>query len=116
MLKARGIEFCVRLKEDWWLKVKDFTESNEIERIVTFSLPKKDRKKLADYPHMQDATITCRLVKIELETGEKEIFSGKTAQAVKQDFHAKILLMSLCAAYAHPIEEKVIAEYKADQI
>ena len=156
MLKARGIEFCVRLKENWWLKVKDFTESDDIERIVTFSLPKKDRKKLAEYPHMQDATITCRLVKIELETGEKEIlctsltdteqylheefdslyhyrwneeeaykllksrielenFSGKTAQAVKQDFHSKVFLMTLCAAYAHPIEDKVIEEYKADQ-
>jgi Transposase DDE domain len=156
ILKARCIEFCVRLKENWWLKVKDFTESDDIERIVTFSLPKKDRKKLAEYPHMQDATITCRLVKIELETGEKEIlctsltdteqylheefdslyhyrwneeeaykllksrielenFSGKTAQAVKQDFHSKVFLMTLCAAYAHPIEDKVIEEYKADQ-
>jgi hypothetical protein len=156
LLKAKGIEFCVRLKDDWWLKVKDFTESDEIERIVTFTLPKKDRKKLADYPLMQDATITCRLVKIELETGEKEIlctsltdmeryqykefdslyhfrwneeeaykllksrielenFSGKTAKAVKQDFHAKVFLMTLCAAYAHPIEEKVTEEYKADQ-
>jgi hypothetical protein len=156
LLKAKDIEFCVRLKDDWWLKVKDFTESDEIERIVTFTLPKKDRKKLADYPHMQDAAITCRLVKIELETGEKEIlctsltdteryqykefdslyhfrwneeeaykllksrielenFSGKTAKAVKQDFHAKVFLMTLCAAYAHPIEEKVTEEYKADQ-
>jgi hypothetical protein len=156
LLKAKGIEFCVRLKDDWWLKVKDFTESDEIERIVTFRLPKKDRKKLAGYPHMQDATITCRLVKIELETGEKEVlctsltdtekyqyrefdslyhyrwneeeaykllksrielenFSGKTAKAVKQDFHAKVFLMTLCAAYAHPIEERVIAEHKADQ-
>jgi hypothetical protein len=156
LLKAKGIEFCVRLKDDWWLKVKDFTESDEIERIVTFTLPKKDRKKLAGYPHMQDTTITCRLVKIVLETGEKEIlctsltdmekyqykefdslyhfrwneeeaykllksrielenFSGKTAKAVKQDFHAKVFLMTLCAAYAHPIEEKVTEEYKADQ-
>ena len=156
LLKAKGIEFCVRLKEDWWLKVKDFTESTEKERIVTFSLPKKDRKKLADFPHMQDATITCRLVKIELPDGEKEIlctslinpekyqyeefdklyhyrwneeeaykllksrvelenFSGKTARSVKQDFHAKVFLMSLCAAYAHPIEDKVVKEYKADQ-
>ena len=41
LLKAKGIEFCVRLKDNWWLKVKDFTESDEIERIVTFSLPKK---------------------------------------------------------------------------
>ena len=80
---------------------------------------------------MQDATITCRLIKIVLESGEKEIlctsltdtekyqykefdslyhyrwneegaykllksriemenFSGKTAKAVKQDFHAKV--------------------------
>jgi hypothetical protein len=156
MLKARNIEFCVRLKDNWWLKVKDFTESDEIERIVTFSLPKKDRKKLAEYPHMQDSTITCRLIKVVLETGEKEIlctsltdkekylheefeslyhyrwneeeaykllksrielenFSGKTAKAVKQDFHAKVFLMSLCSAYAHPIEEKVIEEYKADK-
>ena len=27
----------------------------------------------------------------------------------------KYFLMTLCAAYAHPIEEKVIKEYKADQ-
>ena len=156
MLKAKGIEFCVRLKEDWWLKVKDFTDSSETERVVSFTLPKKDWKKLDDYPQMQNQEITCRLVKIELPTGEKEIlctslldhqtfthndmeelyhsrwneeeaykllksrvevenFSGKTAQAVKQDFHAKVFLMTLCAAYAHPIEERVMAEYKADQ-
>jgi hypothetical protein len=156
LLKARGIEFCVRLKENWWLKVKDFTDSNEKERIVTFTLPKKDRKKLSGFPHMQDAEITCRLIKIELPTGEKEIlctslidtnkylhnefellyhyrwneeeaykllksrielenFSGKTANAIKQDFHAKVFLMTLCAAYAHPIEERVTEEYKADQ-
>lgn len=156
LLKAKGIEFCVRLKEDWWLKVKDFTESSEKERIVTFTLPKKDRAKLKDYPHMQDAEITCRLVKVELESGDKEIlctsltdcekypysdfeqlyhyrwneeeaykllkcrielenFSGKTAKAVRQDFHAKVFLMTLCAAYAHPIEERVIAEFKADK-
>jgi hypothetical protein len=156
LLKAKGIEFCVRLKEDWWLKVKDFTESTDKERIVTFALPKKDRKKLDGFPQMQDSTITCRLIKVELENGEKEIlctslvdtekypyedfeqlyhyrwneeeaykllksrvemedFSGKTAQSVKQDFHAKVFLMTLCAAYAHPIEDKVIKEYEADQ-
>jgi hypothetical protein len=118
-------------------------------------LPKKDRKKLDGYPQMQNSTIICRLIKVELESGETEIlctsltdtekysfkdfkelyhyrwneeeaykllksrvevedFSGKTARAVKQDFFAKVFLMTLCAAYAHPIEEKVIAEYKAD--
>ncbi len=156
LMKAKGIEFCVRLKEDWRLKVKDFTESSEKERIVTFTLPKKDRAKLKDFSHMLDAEITCRLIKVELENGEKEVlctsltdaetypyeefeqlyhyrwneeeaykllksrieleaFSGKTARAVKQDFHARVFLMTLCAAYAHPIEERVIKEYKADQ-
>jgi len=155
MLKARGIEFCVRLKDNWWLKVKEFAESDEKERIVTFSLPKKDRSKLAAYPHMQNTTITCRLIKVESEKGIKEIlctsltdaekylheefeslyhyrwneeeaykllksrieledFSSKTARGVKQDFHSKAFLMTLCAAYAHPIEERVTAEYKAD--
>ncbi|NJM15262.1 MAG: IS4 family transposase [Bacteroidales bacterium] len=156
LLKAKGIEFCVRLKDNWWLKVKDFTESNEQERLVTFTLPKKDYKKLAEYPDMQEATITCRLIKIVLPDGTIEVlctslvdsekysfeemkelyhyrwnveeaykllksrieiedFSGKTARAVRQDFHAKVLLMTLCAAYAFPIEQKVIAEYKADE-
>ncbi len=156
LLKAKSVQFCVRLKEDWWLQVKDFTESDEKERIVTFALPKKDLKKLADFPHMLDTTIICRLIKIELPDGNKEIlctslidsekylyeqfdklyhyrwneeeaykllksraelenFSGKTANAIKQDFHAKVFLMTLCAAYAHPIEDRVVEEYKADQ-
>jgi hypothetical protein len=156
LLKAKGIEFCVRLKEDWWLKVNDFTESTDKERTVTFALPKKDRNKLKDFPHMLGTEITCRLIKVELENGDKEVlctsltddktylysdfeqlyhyrwneeeaykllksrieledFSGKTAKAVKQDFHAKVFLMTLCAAYAHPIEGKVIAEYEADK-
>jgi hypothetical protein len=155
MLKAKGIEFCVRLKENWWLKVKSFAESSDKECVVSFKLPRKDRNKLSAFPEIQDTEIYCRLVKVELSTGEKEIlctslldtetykheefeslyhyrwneeeaykllksrielenFSGKTAKAVKQDFYAKVLLTTLCAAYAHPIEEKVIAEYKAD--
>jgi hypothetical protein len=156
LLQAKGIEFCVRMKEDWWLTVKDFNESQESERLVEFSLPQKDSEKLAAYPHMINTTIKCRLVKIKLEDGSHEIlctslvdsdkypiedigqlyhyrwneeeaykllksrievenFSGKTARAVKQDFFAKVFLMTLCAAFAHPIEEKVTHEYQADQ-
>lgn len=156
LLIAKGIEFCVRLKDDWWLAVKDFVASGEKERIVQFTLPKKDYKKLADYPQMQKTPITCRLIRVELDNGEVEVlctslvdsnqytydefgelyhlrwgeeeaykllksrveienFSGKTANAVKQDFYAKVFLMTLCAAYAHPIEEKVREEYKADE-
>jgi hypothetical protein len=156
LLKARGVEFCVRMKEDWWLHVRKFANSDQIDGQAVFTLPKKDRKMLADYPHFQETTITCRLIKVILDNGETEIlctslldtekypyeefcelyhyrrneeeaykllkcraevehFSGKTAISVKQDFHAKISLMSLCAAYAFPIEEKVRQEYKADE-
>lgn len=44
-----------------------------------------------------------------------EAFSGKTAIAVKQDIYAKIMMMSLCAALAFPIETKVIKEYDQGQ-
>jgi Transposase DDE domain len=155
LLKAKKIDFCVRLKDDWWVAVNEFNQSDEKERIVEFSLPKKDKEKLAQYPDFQNIKIKCRLVKVVLETGETEIlctsltdliefkhevfkelygfrwneeegykllksrieverFSGKTALSVWQDFHAKILLMTITAAFAHPIEEKVRAEFKAD--
>lgn len=156
LLQAKGIEFCVRLKGDWWLVVNDFLKSTDNERIVEFKLPKKDANKLSEYPDFIHKTIKCRLTKVVLDTVEVEIlcsslldtekysnndlqdlyhyrwnieesykllksrlelenFSGKTANAVKQDFYAKVFLMTLCAAYAHPIEEKVLAEFKADE-
>jgi hypothetical protein len=103
---------------------------------------------------MADAELICRLVKVELPTGETEVlctslinaeeyphqkfdwlyhlrwneeevynllkcrvkledFSGKTANAIKQDFFSKVFLLSLSAVYAHPVEEKVKEEYKA---
>jgi len=155
-LTAKGVHFCARMKEDWWLELKAFKKSGKNEDFVSFKLPAKDKNLLSDYPHYQEATIKCRLLKIVLETGETEIlctslietekypyedfselyhyrwneeeaykmlkcrvevenFSGKTAKAVRQDFYAKMFLLTLCAAYAHPIEEKVRAEYKADK-
>ena len=147
LLKARGIEFCIRMKVDWWLDVKRFTESDNSNEIIQLNLPKKDRGLLKDYPEMFDQPIMCRLVKVELPDGgvevlctsllddqkypvedmaelyhyrwceeegfklfksrmEVEYFSGKTAWAVKQDFFAKVFIMSLCANLAFPIEEK----------
>lgn len=156
LLLAKKLHFCVRMKDNWWLEVDKFNKSGKKEAIVAFTLPRKDRNLLKDYPGWQDKTIYCRLIKIELPCGESEIlctsltdmkkylyedfaelyhyrwneeesykllkcrveveeFSGKTAKAVKQDFYAKIFLMTLAAAYAFPIEEKVREEYKADE-
>lgn len=156
LLKAQGVEFCVRMKGSWWKVVRAFRESGDDEAIVSFTLPSKDKGKLSGYPGWADKELKCRLVKVELDTGEIEIlctslidmesypihqfkelyhfrwneeeaykllknrieledFSGKTAKAVKQDFHAKVFLLTLSAAYSHPIEERVREEYKADK-
>jgi hypothetical protein len=156
LLKARKIDFCVRMKEDWWLAVKDFKDSGKQESLVEFTLPKKDRELLEAYPKMHHQKITCRLVLIELDNGEKEVlctsltdsniythedikelyhfrwnieegyklfksrievedFSGKTAIAVKQDFYAKVYMMTMCAILAFPIEEKIKKEYEAEK-
>jgi len=156
LLMAKEVEFCVRMKDDWWTEVNEFVKSDAEEKVVEFSLPKKDYDKLSDYPLFRTGKIKCRLIKVELDTGETEVlctslldpvkyktegfgvlyhlrwnheeaykllkcraelenFSGKTSIAVQQDFHAKIFSMTLCAAYAHPIEEKVRTEFNAEQ-
>jgi len=155
-LITQGVDFCMRMKGSWWKEVRTFRESDQQEVLVEFELDKKGHKKMEGYQRAIPKKITCRLIKVVLDTGEIEIlctslidtekyahdqfgdlyhkrwneeeaykllknraeverFSGKTAKAVKQDFFAKIFLMSLMAAYAHPIEEKVRAEYKADE-
>lgn len=153
LLKAKGIDFCVRLKDEWWTEVIRLLAQKQDERIVKFKLPAKDKHRLEQYPEFQNKEIECRLIKVKLPDGEIEIlctslleqqkykmdefkqlyhfrwneeeaykllksrveledWSGKTAIAVEQDLQAKIFLMTLMASYAHPIEEKVRAEYQ----
>ena len=42
-----------------------------------------------------------------------EVFSGKTALSVRQDVAAKVFMMSMCALFSFPIEEKLRDESKA---
>src|SRR6202012_4285138 len=53
-----------------------------------------------------------KLFKCRLEI---ENFSGKTAIAVKQDFYAKVYMMSMCASLAFPIEEQVKREHEEEK-
>ena len=54
---------------------------------------------------------TYKMLKCRVEV---EDFTGKTSRAVQQDFYAKIFMMNLCAMFVHPIDEKVIKEFKAN--
>ena len=73
LLKAKGIEFCVRLKDDWWKQVNQFLKEAEMEKVVSFELPKKDREKLKEYPEYQNSRVLVRLIKVKLPNGEIEI-------------------------------------------
>ena len=70
LLTAMGIDFCIRMKKDWWKVVNEFLKSDLSETIVEFSLPKKDFDKLSNFPEIQNEIIKCRLVKVVLDTGE----------------------------------------------
>jgi len=154
-LQQRGIHYCVRMREDWWLEVRRMIAAGEKDKIVTFRLPDKDKALLKQYNTTNDK-IKCRFVVVDLPDGgtevlctsvlDKEIlpyecfatlyhyrwnieegyklykcriqleaFSGKTANAVKQDFFAKIFMMTTTAVLAFPIEEKIKQEQQESQ-
>lgn len=77
--------------------------------IDTDKYPHKEFKELYHLRWNHEEAYKLLKSRIDLED-----FSGKTANAVKQDFHAKIFLLSLTAAYAHPVEERVREEFRAD--
>lgn len=73
MLKKEKVDFCVRMKENWWLKVKEFSESGRKEQIVQFNLPKKDLNLFEGDEEFIKKPVRCRLISVTLENGEKEI-------------------------------------------
>jgi len=90
-------------------------ENGEIEILCTNLLdtqkyPYREFKEL--YHLRWDEEEAYKLLKSRIEL---ENFTGKTARAVKQDFQAKVLLMTLTAAFAFPVAERVKEEFKADQ-
>ena len=89
LLLAKKLHFCVRMKDDWWLEVDKFKKSGMKEQIVTFFLPKEDRKILKDYPHWHDKEIKCRLIRIELPSGESELLCSSLTDMEKYLYDRK---------------------------
>jgi hypothetical protein len=149
-LKMKGIDYCIRMRDDWWLAVRNMLNNGEKDKEVTFTLPANQSDLLSQY-NTNDREIKCRLVVIELPDGSPEVlctsvldnqklpyesfgelynyrwnieegyklykcrlqfesFSGKTATAVKQDFYAKIFMMTTMAVLAFPLEERLKRE------
>lgn len=53
--------------------------------------------------------------KLFKECVQLEVFSGKTALAVMQDFFAKLFMLNVCAMMSFPIEQKVREESKKNK-
>ena len=70
-LQARGIHFCIRLTDDWWLEARKLCKGDE-DREVVFQLSKDKKELRKQYP---DASIDvrCRLVSVTLSDGSKEV-------------------------------------------
>ncbi len=64
------------------------------------------------YHHRWVAEEAYKMLKCRVEL---EVFSGKTAQAVKQDFYAKIFMMVMCATLSFPIAEQIKKEQDANK-
>jgi hypothetical protein len=70
-LHQKGVDLCMRMRSHW-NEVTDFCKSNEQSRIVRFSLPRKDKQLQKSYGSNLPF-VECRLVAIQLESGEKEV-------------------------------------------
>ena len=144
-LQKRGVQFCFRMKNNWWKVVESFYNSGKESDVITLELPAKDKDEAAKW-EITETKLKCRLTRIELEGGQTEIlltslvneeifsvadtkeiygmrwpiedsyktfkhkvcienFSGKSQQAVLQDFYVKIFIMNLTAVAVRPINE-----------
>jgi len=86
LLRYMGVYFCARMKEDWWLTVKEFAESGEKDRIVEFNLPKKDRELFGEHLEMINDPVTCRLICVTLPGGQKEILCTSLTDTEKYEY------------------------------
>jgi len=149
--QSRGVDFCFRIQTSGRGKyITDFLESGEREAVVEIKATNESKSKCRELG-LGTKPIKCRLVRIELSSGETEVlvtslldtetypygcfkalyhlrwpveedykllkcriglgnFSGKSALAVYQDFHAKIFSANLTSILAfdagREIEEK----------
>jgi hypothetical protein len=71
-LEKLGVQFCFRMKKNWWKVVESFYNSGKDSSVITLELPKNDQAKAATLG-ITKTKLRCRLTRIELEGGETEI-------------------------------------------
>lgn len=81
-LQAQGIDYCIRMRDDWWLEVRSMLAAGQTDKPVTFKLPAKDKELLDQYNTSNDE-IKCRLIVVELPDGKSEVLCTSVVDKAK---------------------------------
>lgn len=142
-LEQSAIKFIIRLTENWWLEARKMIDEGIADQEVTYMTKKgkvlRCRLILITHSDGKQAVVATNLFDKEkfpaecfrdlyhlrwnIEEGYKlfktrahlEAFSGKTALSVRQDFFAKVFMMTFAAIMSFPIEERIRKEFKQPQ-
>lgn len=71
LMQQQGIEFLFRCKHTFSNQIKSFYESGELQAVL--EIKAKQNKSLKELPYTPEDTITVRMLRIELPSGEIEI-------------------------------------------
>lgn len=71
-LNMRKVNYCFRMKNNWWKIVEKFNSRGRSSQVLTLELPAKDRSHAAELG-ITKTKIRVRLVRVELDSGETEI-------------------------------------------
>jgi hypothetical protein len=89
-LSTLGVQFCFRLKKNWWEPVKEFELSGKQSQVLTIELPQEHQSR-AKSLGISKTRMQVRVVRVELENGETELLLTSlknerkyTPQAIKE--------------------------------
>lgn len=77
-MQARGIDYLIRMRKDWWLEVRKMLAAGEKDKEVVFYLPASEKDLQTKY-NQSDTKIRCRLISIPLANGETEVLCTSVA-------------------------------------
>jgi hypothetical protein len=98
-LRKLGVQFCFRMRKDWFA-VERFCRSGKESDIITLALPLENREEAARLG-ISEIRFKCRLVSIKLESGETEILL--TSLVNEEEF--TIAEMKELYGYRWPVED-----------
>lgn len=70
-LRKLGVQFCFRMNKHWY-EMDRFVRSGKSSEVITIALSAKDRSKATELG-IEEVRCKCRVVRVELESGETEL-------------------------------------------